>query len=307
MTRSYVLRRVGTGALVLTGAIFLVHAMVFLLPGDPVRRLAGNRVLSDSTYEALRERYHLDEPYVAQVGLYVVSVLHGDLGETLTGRPVSEIVLQRLPVTLRLALGAVCVELAIGLALGVLAALNRRTAIDHGILAATLGLIAVPTIVMSVGLQYVFGLYLGWMPVAGAASGWRSFLLPSIALGISSGAMQGRVVRATLLDNFSARHIQSAAARGLSVRRMAVHVLRNSAVPLLTTFGLDLAYLMGGAVFVERIFNLPGLGRELVLGIRAADGPLVLGIVAFTATSFIGVNLLVDLLCAQADRRIAYE
>lgn len=307
MTGAYAFRRLGIGALVLVGTIFLVHAMVFLLPGDPVRRLAGRRELSESSYQAIRERYHLDEPYVVQLGIYVTNVFRGDLGETFTGRRVSEVVGQRLPVTLNLTLGAMCVEIGVAVVLGVLAAFRARTAIDHGILAATLGLITVPTIVMSIALQYLFGLHFGWLPVAGSGSGWQSFVLPAIALGISSGGMQGRVVRATLIDSFSARHIKSAVGRGLPTRRIAVHVLRNSAVPLLTTFGLDLAYLLSGAIFVETIFNLPGLGREFVVGIRAADGPLILGLVAFTAAAFILVNLVVDLLCALADRRILYE
>ena len=292
---------------VLLGTILLVYGLVFLLPGDPVRRLAGSKPLSQSTYNEIRSRYHLDEPFVVQYGYYLGALAHGDLGETLTGREVSDIVKQRFPVTMNLAIVAFAVEVLLGLALAMIAATKQRTWMDSTILVVTLLLITVPVIVLGFVLQYTFGVKLGWLPVAGIREGWRSYVLPALTLGLGSAAALGRLARSSLLDNMAGEHIRSAVARGLPRRHVLQHVLKNSLVPIVTILGLDLAYLVGGAVITETIFNLPGLGFQLVVGIRTENGPIVVGLVAISAIIFIFTNLAVDLLCARIDPRITYE
>ncbi len=293
---------------VLLGTILLVFGMVFLAPGDPISRLAGNKPLSPSTKATITARYHLDQPFAIQFLDYLKAISHGDFGATFTGRDVSDIVKERFPVTMKLAIGAFAIDVVMGLILSIISAVKRRTWIDSTILVYTLFMITVPVLVIGFVLQYVFGIKLGWLPVAGIQAGWQSYVLPSLTLGLGLAASLGRLGRSDILDNMTGEHIRAAHARGLSRRRVVGHhVLKNSLVPIVTIFGLDLAYLMGGAVITETIFNLPGLGQSLIIGVRTSNGPLVVGLVMISAIIFVFTNLFVDLLCARIDPRISYE
>ncbi len=293
---------------VLLGTILLVYGLVFLTPGDPIRRLGGGRPLPESTVNAIREAYHLNDPFLVQFGYYVEDLLHGDFGATFTDRTVSSIIKERFPVTLTLAIGAFAVEVVVGLALALVSAAKNRTVTDHVILGVTLVLITIPIIVLGFLLQYLFGVKFHVLPVAGTREGLKSYILPWITLGIGSAASLGRLARSSVLDNMAGEHIRAAIARGVPRRRvMARHVLRNSLVPIVTILGLDLAYLMGGAVFTERVFNLNGLGGALLFGIATENGPLVVGLVVLSTIIFVFMNLFVDLLCARIDPRISYE
>lgn len=308
MSRRYLIRRLLLVVPVLLGTILLVFSLVFLLPGDPIRRLAGSKPISESTYQEITSRYHLDQPFVVQYVDYLKALARGDLGATFSGRDVSDIIKERFPVTLRVAAGAFVVEVVLGLILAIVAAMRRRTAADSTILVVTLVLITIPVIVLGFILQFVFGVKLGWFPVAGIQEGWRSYVLPALTLGLGSAAALGRLARSNLLDNLGGEHIRAAVARGLPRHRVVGrHVLKNSLVPIVTILGLDLAYLMGGAVITETIFNLPGLGQALVVGIRTENGPLVVGLVTLSAIIFVFTNLIVDLFCASIDPRINYE
>jgi ABC-type dipeptide/oligopeptide/nickel transport system permease component len=221
---------------------------------------------------------------------------------------VSDIIKERFPVTFKLTLGAFSVEVVMGLALALIAALKRRTLADTGILVYTLVMITIPVIVLGFILQYIFGVKLGWFPVAGIQDGWKSYVLPSLTLGLGAAAALGRLARSNILDNMAGEHIRAAVARGLPRRRViGRHVMKNALVPIVTILGLDLAYLMGGAVLTERIFNLPGLGNALFTGIATENGPLVVGLVTLSAIIFVFTILIVDLLCARIDPRISYE
>lgn len=308
MSRRYLIRRLLLVVPVLLGTILLVYGLVFLSPGDPIRRLAGSKPLSESTYNEITARYHLDQPFLVQYYYYVNGIIHGDLGATFSGRDVSDIIKERFPVTFKLTLGAFTVEVVMGLALAMIAALKRRTLTDTGILVYTLVMITVPVIVLGFILQYTFGVKLGWFPVAGIRDGWKSYVLPSLTIGLGSAAALGRLARSNILDNMAGEHIRAAVARGLPRRRVVGrHVLKNSLVPIITILGLDLAYLMGGAVLTETIFNLPGLGFALVTAIRTENGPMVVGLVTLSAIIFVFTILIVDLMCARIDPRISYE
>jgi ABC-type dipeptide/oligopeptide/nickel transport system permease component len=308
VSRRYLIRRLLLVVPVLLGTILLVYGLVFLSPGDPIRRLAGSKPLSESTYNEITARYHLDQPFLVQYYYYVNGIIHGDLGATFSGRDVSDIIKERFPVTFKLTLGAFTVEVVMGLALAMIAALKRRTLTDTGILVYTLVMITVPVIVLGFILQYTFGVKLGWFPVAGIRDGWKSYVLPSLTIGLGSAAALGRLARSNILDNMAGEHIRAAVARGLPRRRVVGrHVLKNSLVPIITILGLDLAYLMGGAVLTETIFNLPGLGFALVTAIRTENGPMVVGLVTLSAIIFVFTILIVDLMCARIDPRISYE
>ena len=308
MSKRYLIRRLLLVVPVLLGTILLVFALVFLTPGDPIARLAGNKPLAPSTYAEITTRYHLNQPFVVQYLYYIDGLLHGDLGATFTGRDVTDIIKERLPVTLKLTAGSFAVEVVLGLLLALVAAVKRRTFIDSSILVFTLLMITVPVIVLGFMLQWLFGVKLHWLPVAGVRDGPASYVLPSLTLGLGLAASLGRLARSNVLDNMGGEHIRAAIARGLPRRRVVGrHVLKNSLVPIVTILGLDFAYLMGGAVITETIFNLPGLGYSLVQGIKTQNGPLVVGLVTLSAIIFVFTNLFVDLLCARIDPRISYE
>jgi oligopeptide transport system permease protein len=308
VSKRYLIRRLLLVIPTLLGTILLVYSLVFLMPGDPIRRLAGSKPLPESTVTAIKEAYHLNDPFLVQFGYYVEGLLHGDFGATFTDRNVSDIIKERFPGTRTLAAGAFAVEVIFGIALALISAAKNRTVTDHVILGFTLVLITIPIIVLGFLLQYIFGVKLHVLPVAGTVDGIKSYILPWLTLGIGLAASLGRLARSSVLDNMAGEHIRAGVARGLPKRRvMARHVLRNSLVPIVTILGLDLAYLMGGAVFTERVFNLNGLGGALLFGINTENGPLVVGLVVLSTIIFIFMNLVVDLLCARIDPRISYE
>jgi oligopeptide transport system permease protein len=307
MSRRYLIRRILIAFPVLIGTTLLIYAMAFALPGDPIRRLAGTHVISESTYREITQRYHLDDPFVVQYYEYIKGIAHGDLGETFTGQDVSSIVVERFPVTLKLTLGAFAVEIVLGLIAAFVAALRRATFIDSFVLVSTLVLITIPVFVLAFLAQLMIGVKLKWLPVAGVQHGWLGYVLPWLVLGVGSAAAVGRIARSNLLDNLNSEQIKAATARGLPRRRvLGAHVLKNALVPIVTILGLDLAALMGGAPVTETIFNLPGLGQMLILGVRTENGPIVVGLVTLAAMIFIFTNLFVDLLCAYIDPRIRY-
>ena len=307
MSRRYLIRRILIAFPVLIGTTLLIYAMAFALPGDPIRRLAGMHVISESTHREITQRYHLDDPFVVQYYEYLKGIAHGDLGETFTGQDVSSIVVERFPVTLKLTLGAFAVEIVLGLIAAFVAALRRATFIDSFVLVSTLVLITIPVFVLAFLAQLMIGVKLKWLPVAGVQHGWLGYVLPWLVLGVGSAAAVGRIARSNLLDNLNSEQIKAATARGLPRRRvLGAHVLKNALVPIVTILGLDLAALMGGAPITETIFNLPGLGQMLILGVRTENGPIVVGLVTLAAMIFIFTNLFVDLLCAYIDPRIRY-
>jgi oligopeptide transport system permease protein len=307
MSRRYLIRRILIAFPVLIGTTLLIYAMAFALPGDPIRRLAGMHVISESTHREITQRYHLDDPFVIQYYEYIKGIAHGDLGETFTGQDVSSIIAERFPVTLKLTLGAFAVEIVLGLIAAFVAALRRATFIDSFVLVSTLILITIPTFVLAFLAQLMIGVKLRWLPVAGVQHGWLGYVLPWLVLGVGSAAAVGRIARSNLLDNLNSEQIKAATARGLPRRRvLGAHVLKNALVPIVTILGLDLAALMGGAPITETIFNLPGLGQMLILGVRTENGPIVVGLVTLAAMIFIFTNLFVDLLCAYIDPRIRY-
>jgi oligopeptide transport system permease protein len=307
MSRRYLVRRILIAFPVLIGTTLLIYAMAFALPGDPIRRLAGMHVISESTHREITQRYHLDDPFVVQYYEYLKGIAHGDLGETFTGQDVSSIVVERFPVTLKLTLGAFAVEIVLGLIAAFVAALRRATFIDSFVLVSTLVLITIPVFVLAFLAQLMIGVKLKWLPVAGVQHGWLGYVLPWLVLGVGSAAAVGRIARSNLLDNLNSEQIKAATARGLPRRRvLGAHVLKNALVPIVTILGLDLAALMGGAPVTETIFNLPGLGQMLILGVRTENGPIVVGLVTLAAMIFIFTNLFVDLLCAYIDPRIRY-
>ncbi|MET0304043.1 MAG: ABC transporter permease [Microbacteriaceae bacterium] len=298
--------RFASVVLVFLGVTFLIYFMVWSLPGDPIRALGGDRPLSDAAVATLRERFNLDLPLWQQYTLYLGGLFQGDFGVDFNNRPVAPQMASRWPVTITLALTAWVLQIIVGVALGVIAALRNGTAIDKGILAVTIAIGAIPVFVVGVSAQLIFGIRLDLLPVAGTADGWpRSFILPAAVIAIFGLTAISRLVRTSMLENLNADFVTLGRAKGLSEQRIVgVHVMRNSLIPTVTYLGTDLGYLLGGTVIIEGIFNLHGVGNLLFEAIRTHEGPTVVGVSTALIIIFIVTSLIVDAVHALLDPRV---
>jgi len=304
----YLARRLLQFIPVFFGATFLIYFLVFVIPGDPIAALGGDRPIAPSVVAKLREQYHLDDSLPVQYGKYLVDMVHGDFGTDFRGRPVSDIFAQRLPVTARLALVAFAFEVVLGIVAGVVAGIRKKGFMDTLVLATTLVVVSVPIFVLGYTAQLLFSIKLGWLPLAGIQSGWKSYLLPGIVLGSVSLAYVARLTRASVVENLRADYVRTATAKGLSrTRVVGQHTLRNSLIPVITFLGVDLGGLLGGAIITETVFNLPGLGRQVAQSVINQEGTVVVGIVTFLVLIYMVSSLVVDVLYAGLDPRIRYE
>ena len=304
----YIARRLLLAIPVLFGASFLIFAMVFALPGDPIRALGGDRPIPPAVAAQLTEQYNLDDNLPVQYGKYIAGLAQGDLGTDFSGRPVAEILAQTVPVTVKLALVALAFETVLGLVAGVLAGIRKKSFFDSLVLVSTTLVVSIPVFVLGFLAQYTLGLKLGIFPIAGVASGFTGYLLPGFVLAALSLAYVARLTRTSLVENLRNDYVRTARAKGLTpLSVVGKHTLRNSLIPVVTFLGADLGALLSGAVVTEGIFNIPGLGRAVFQAIQSQEGTVVVGIVTLFVFVFIVFNLLVDVLYAALDPRIRYE
>lgn len=300
----YVARRVAVMVPVFLGATLLIYGMVFLLPGDPVAALAGDRPLTPAVAAQLRSHYHLDDPFLVQYLRYLGGILHGDLGRAYSGLPVSAVLAHAFPVTIRLALIALAVEAVLGIGFGVIAGLRQGGIFDSAVLVTGLVIIAIPIFVLGFLAQFLFGVQLEIAPVTvGERASVGRLLLPGIVLGAMSFAYVVRLTRSAVAANAHADYVRTATAKGLSRPRVVtVHILRNSLIPVVTFLGADLGALMGGAIVTEGIFNIHGVGGVLYQAVTRQETPTVVSIVTVLVLIYLITNLLVDLLYAAWTR-----
>ena len=301
-----ILQRIASFAIVFFGVTFIIYFAVFSLPGDPIRALAGDRALPESVIEALRVEYNLDAPLWQQYLSYIGGLFTGDFGTNFQGRPVGDQMLARWPVTITLALTAWALEAVLGTLIGVVSALRRGTFIDKGLLGITVAASCIPVFVLGLVAQLIFGVELGWLPVAGEGDGWPvSYIMPAAVIALFGLAAVSRLVRASVIENLNAGYVTTARAKGLKERRIVgVHVMRNSLIPATTFLATDLGFLLGGTVIIEGIFNLPGVGNLLFSAIRTHEGPTVVGISTALILIFLITTIIVDALHAVIDPRI---
>ena len=304
----YVGRRLLQMVPVFFGATLLVYALVFLLPGDPIRALFGDRPYNPAVAAQLRSQYHLDRPFIVQYLIYVKGIFTFDFGQSFSGRPVTEVMADAFPVTIKLALMALVFESVLGIASGLVAGLRRGGVFDSTVLLVSLIVIAVPIFVIGFVGQIVFGVKLGWVrPPVGGDTSVSSLLLPAIVLGSVSFAYVLRLTRDSVAEGMTADFVRTATAKGLRRRQViTTHVLRNSLIPVVTFIGTDLGTLMGGAIVTEGVFNVPGVGNTLFQAIKRGEGPTVVSIVTVLVLVYLVTSLLVDLLYAVLDPRIRY-
>ena len=300
----YIGRRLLQTIPVFFGATFLIFAMVYLMPGDPVAALGGDRGLSEAAAAQIRAQYNLDKPFWMQYLLYLKGVFTLDFGTAFNGQKVTSIMATAFPTTAKLAIYALAIETILGIALGVVAGMRRGKWFDSTILVVSLLLISVPTFVLGFVLQYVLGVQLAILPTTASASvDLRSLTMPAMVLGGVSLAYVIRLTRQSVSENVSA-----ARAKGLSGGVvMTRHILRNSLIPVATFIGGDLGALMGGAIITEGIFNIHGVGGTLWSAIIKGEPQTVVSVTTVLVLVYIIANLIVDLLYAVLDPRIRYE
>lgn len=291
------------------GATFLIFTLVYLMPGDPVQALGGDRGLSEAAANQIRQQYHLDQPLIMQYLLYLKGVVTLDFGMTFSGREVIDVMARAFPVTIQLAVMALAFEAIFGILFGVLAGVRRGGLFDSTVLVATLTVIAVPTFVIGFVLQFFIGVKLGILPnTVGPKPTFVSLLMPAIVLGAVSLAYVVRLTRQSVSENLNSDFVRTARAKGLPEGQVfRRHVLRNSLIPVVTFLGGDLGALMAGAIVTEGIFAINGVGGTLYQAIIRGEASTVVSFTTVLVLVYIIANLLVDLLYAALDPRIRYE
>ncbi|HET7035433.1 MAG TPA: ABC transporter permease [Thermomicrobiaceae bacterium] len=305
---AYVLRRLILLVPIWFGILILVFLMRVLVPGDPIQLMFAGQFSDPQVEAALRHKYGLDRPLSTQFVDYVDGVLHGDLGESITAQePVTELIKSHYPYTVVLTLTSLSIALVIGMVTGVISAIKKDTIIDVISMVFALAGLSMPAFWLGLLLIYIFAVDLGWFPVLGSMTP-MGLVLPSVTLGVIASAVTARLVRATMLDALNEDYVRTARAKGISNLRVVIlHALRNALIPIVTIVGLQFGGLLSGAFIVEVVFAWHGVGELAVNALKQRDFPLIQGIVLVVATTYVLVNLVVDLLYAVLDPRIAYK
>jgi peptide/nickel transport system permease protein len=308
----YLLRRLAESAATLVLATIVVFVGVRALPGDPARALAGEEADPVAIAE-IRAQYGLDQPVPVQYLRYLENLSQGEMGRSLrTGLPVTETIRDALPVTVQLAVFSLAVAVLIGVGTGVVAAVRRRTAAEWGANTVALLGLSIPNFWLGLMGILVFAIAFPVLPASGFVSvfdnpveSFRHLLMPALVLGTGLAAVVMRQTRSAMLESLSADYVRTARAKGLSGSQVVLnHALRNSLIVVTTVVGLQLGALISGAVVTEQIFVLPGFGKLTIDAVFTRDYPMIQGVVLVTATAYIAVNLLVDLLYSVIDPRI---
>jgi peptide/nickel transport system permease protein len=292
---------------VLLGVATLVFSLIHLIPGDPAQAMLGEAA-PQADVEELRHRLGLDRPLLEQYGAFLKGLAKGDLGTSLrTGQPVTDQIVERMPATIELAAAAMLVAIAFAMPLGIIAAVRRGTAVDHAAMTLSLAGVSVPNFWLGPLLAIIFAVELGWLPVSGRGT-WAHLVLPAVSLGAALAAILARMTRATMLEELREQYVQAARARGVSrLRAVLRHAFRNSLIPVVTLLGLQFGAVLTGAVITETIFAWPGIGRLLIQSIGFRDYPLVQGCILLIALTYVGVNVVTDMVYGVLDPRIRYE
>ena len=304
--RSYLLRRLWQSAVTLVGVSVLVFVILRVIPGDPAKMLLPEGA-PQAAVEELNRHLGLREPLWVQYGIFLRSVVRGDFGQSFQYRaPALDVVVERLPATVQLTLAAMLLTVLFGVSIGVLTAVRQGTGYDYaGTVLAVLGQ-SLPNFWLGIMLILLFGVTLRWLPTSGF-QGWRSLVLPSLTLAAFPTALLARLTRSSVLEILGQDYIRTGRAKGLTERVVVLrHALRNATIPLLTVIGLQIGTLLGGAVITESIFAWPGMGKLVVDAIFFRDFPVVQTILILSATIFVVINLLVDVLYTTLDPRIRY-
>jgi peptide/nickel transport system permease protein len=310
----YLFKRLATIVPTLVFVSMLIFGLQQLLPGDPAMILAGEDQ-DPALIAHLRAKLHLDEPLPLRYAYWIGGVLQGDLGESVrTQQPVLELILQKLPVTIELALLAMAVALLIGIPTGIIAAVGRDTPWDYGATVFALSGLSMPNFWLGILMILLFSVQLGWLPASGYVSpaedlraNLAAMVMPAIVLGTGIAAVLMRHTRSAMLQVLSADYVRTARAKGLSERVVVLrHALRNALTPVITLGALELGTLLSGAVLTEQVFTIPGFGKLIIDAVFNRDYAVVQGVVLVTATAYIVLNLLADLAYFAVNPRLRH-
>jgi peptide/nickel transport system permease protein len=312
--KTYLLHR----ALAIIPVMLVVATVSFVLirlaPGDPASVLAGPDATTEDLAQ-LRTALGMDQPLPVQLVKWYARLAQGDLGQSIfLRRPVVQAVVERLEPTLLLTLWGTLLAILIGVPAGIVSARYHNTAVDQSFMALALLGLSIPNFLLGLLMILVFGVWLGWLPVSGYVpldeGVWlnvRSLLMPAVSLGLVQSALVARITRSSMLDVLREQYILSGRAKGLSERAVIYkHALKNAIIPTLTVIGITVALLIGGAVVIETVFNIPGVGRLIISAVLRRDYPVVQGVVLLIAVTYTVINLLVDLAYLVIDPRIRY-
>jgi oligopeptide transport system permease protein len=304
----YILRRILQAVPVFFGTTLLIYFMVFVMPGDPIVALFGDKTPNPAVVAQLRAQYHLDQPFIVQYFIYIGGIFRGDFGVSFSGEAISAVLQRTFPVTLRLATIALLFETVFGIFIGLVSGLRKGKLFDGGSLAVSLILISMPIFVIAFIAQYVFGVWLGWArTTVGVGAPIQDLILPGLVLACVSFAQIMRLTRASVIETSGLDFVRTAYSKGLSRNRVIpVHILRNSLIPVVTYLATDFGVLLVGATITEGIFNVPGVGNTLYQAIIRGEGPTVVSFVTVMVLIYLGVNLVVDLFYGLLDPRIRY-
>jgi peptide/nickel transport system permease protein len=304
MTARSLPTRIGGILLLLWFVATVTFVLMFAVPQDPGAAIAGPQA-SPQVTENLRKILGLDQPLYVQYGRYLWRLLHGDLGRSFVfGRPVLEMLKDHLVPSFQLALACIVAEAAIGLPVGILAAVRPGSRFDRWAMAGTMVTLGLPHFWIGLFLLYVVGARLGWLPLGGYG-GLRHLILPALAVGIAYAGWYARVIRSTLLDVMARDYVRTARSKGLPERRVIItHALRNALIPVVTMWGLDFANFASGLVVIEAVFGWPGIGAQMVEAVLRFDVPLAMGTVLVAAVIVGAVNLALDFVYPILDPRL---
>jgi peptide/nickel transport system permease protein len=303
---NYTLKRTLQMIPTLFGVLLVVFILVHSVPGDPARMVAGAEASAEDV-ELIRERLGLNEPLYVQFGSYIAGVVKGDFGTSMrSGRPITEEIMTRFPTTFKLTIFSVVILVVVGLFAGIFSATKPNSLRDNATMMFALFGISMPVFWLGLMLILLFSYYIPILP-SGGNSELKHFILPAIALGLSSSAILARLTRSSILEVINQDFVRTARAKGVKEKIVVYkHTLKNALIPIITIIGLEFGSLLGGAVLTETVFSINGLGRFLIQSIQFRDYPAVQGCVLFIAVLFVVVNIIVDLSYGLVDPRVRY-
>ncbi|MBB1249901.1 ABC transporter permease [Rhizobium sp. G21] len=297
-------KRLIQSAAILFGVAAITFVLLYALPADPARMIAG-RSATAQTVANIRHELGLDQPLLLQFVHYVTGLIQGDLGRSYAQKTeVITLIMARLPATLTLMAAGIFVEVLFGTALGALAALNRGGLIDRLVMMSAFVGVSAPQFVVALLLLYVFAATLGWFPMSGYGT-FAHVVLPAMTLGLLGAGWYARMVRSAMIDVLNQDYIRTARAKGLSARRVVLrHALPNAVLPIIAMIGIDIGQFMGGVVVVEAVYGWPGIGQLAWQAIQQVDIPIIMGVTLTSALAIIIGNLIADLIAPVIDPRI---
>jgi peptide/nickel transport system permease protein len=300
----YLVRRLVQAVLILVGVSLITFALLYLLPADPVRQIAG-RTASAATVANIRAQLGLDQPFPVQYGRYLWALLQGDFGRSYLQRSeVADLIGARLPASLLLMAAAIAAELALGLTMGLVAAVRRGSGTDQSLMVISFIGVSAPQFVVGLLLLYVFAYQLGWFPIGGYGT-WRHLVLPALTLGVLGAGWYARMMRSSMIDVLRQDYIRTARAKGLGGTTILMrHALPNAVLPVIAMIGIDIGLFMSGIVVVEGVFGWPGIGQLAWQAIQRVDLPIIMGVTLVSAVAIVLGNLLADIVSPFVDPRI---